>query len=72
MSKRIDIDGKSYRMRRGVMVEIPAEWVGKIPTAQTIRKRPSKQTNKQARELARWRYGRVSPGYHAARNEHCE
>lgn len=28
MTKRIEADGKFYRKRRGVLVEIPAEWVG--------------------------------------------
>jgi hypothetical protein len=36
------IDGKPHRMRRGVLVEIPAEWFGKVTHKQTIRKRPSK------------------------------
>lgn len=53
MSKRVEIDGKFYRMRRGKLVEIPAEWVGQIPTARTIRNRPSKQSNRQAREACR-------------------
>ena len=42
MSKRIEIDGKFYRKRRGVLVEIPEEWVGKTVDPQTIRKRKSK------------------------------
>ena len=46
MSKRIEKDGKFYRMRRGKLVEIPEEWVGKVTTPQTIAKRPSKMTNK--------------------------
>lgn len=46
MSARIEKDGKFYRMRRGVLVEIPAEWVGQTTHPQTIRKRPSKQTRK--------------------------
>ena len=53
MSKRIEIDGKFYRMRRGKLVEIPAEWVDKVPTQRTIRNRPSKQSNRQAREACR-------------------
>ena len=36
---RIEIDGKFYRMRRGKMVEIPTEWVGKVTHPQSIRKR---------------------------------
>ena len=37
------IDGKPHRMRRGKLVEIPAEWFGKVTHKQTIRKRPSKK-----------------------------
>lgn len=39
MSKRVFLNGKYYRMRRGKLVEIPAEWVGKITTRQTINRR---------------------------------
>jgi hypothetical protein len=46
MSKRIEKDGKSYRMRRGELVEIPPEWVGNTVHPQTIRKRPSKRIHK--------------------------
>lgn len=42
MSKLIKIDGKSFRLRRNKLVEIPEEWVGKVTHPQTIRKRPSK------------------------------
>jgi hypothetical protein len=49
MSKRIEIDGKFYRERRGKLVEIPQEWVGNVTHPQTMRKRPSKQINKLAR-----------------------
>lgn len=33
------VDGKYYRLRRGVRVEIPAEWVGRMTTKKTIRER---------------------------------
>ena len=47
MSKdRIEIDGKFYRKRRGKLVEIPPEWVGKVTHPQTTRKRKSKETKK--------------------------
>jgi hypothetical protein len=49
MAKRIEIDGKFYRKRRGKLVEIPSKWVGREPTKQTIRKRPSKLTGKVKR-----------------------
>jgi hypothetical protein len=48
--KRIEKDGKFYRMRRGVLVEIPEEWVGKTTHKQTIRKRPSKLPHNQAKD----------------------
>ena len=44
--KRIEIDGKYYRIRRGVLVEIPPQWVGKVPYPQTIRKCKSKKDGK--------------------------
>ena len=43
MPKRIEQDGKFYRMRRGVLVEIPAEWVGKTVYPETIQNRKSKR-----------------------------
>jgi len=48
--KRIEKDGKFYRMRRGVLVEIPEEWVGKTTHKQTINKRPSKQIHKKRKD----------------------
>lgn len=63
MSKRIEIDGEYYRVRRGVLVKIPKEWVGKVPTKQTISNRNSKLTNKLARST-KWRVNRFgSTGY---------
>ena len=47
MAKRIDIGEKSFRLRRGVLVEIPKKWVGKTLSGQTKRKRQSKLTRKQ-------------------------
>lgn len=46
---RIVIDGKSYRMRRGKLVEIPPEWVGRDTNRCTIRKRKSKLIHKLRR-----------------------
>lgn len=46
MSKRIEIDGKFYRKRRGKLVEIPEEWVGKVTFPQTHRKRRRKALDK--------------------------
>ena len=51
MAKVIERDGKHYRIRRGKEVEIPAEWVGKTVSKQTINKRPSKQPHKIRKEL---------------------
>jgi len=45
--KRVELDGKFYRKRRGVLVEIPPEWVDQTTHSQTIRKRDSKQIRKQ-------------------------
>ena len=42
-AKRIEIDGKFFRYRRGKLVEIPRKWVGKFPTKRTIRNRKSKK-----------------------------
>lgn len=39
----VKADGKVYRRRRGRLVEIPPEWVGRTTHPQTIRKRPSKK-----------------------------
>ena len=44
---------KKCRIRRGKLVEIPEEWVGKTPHKQTIRKRQSKQTKKNINESCR-------------------
>jgi hypothetical protein len=75
MGKRIEIDGRFYRERRGVLVEIPKMWVNKVPTPQTINKRPSKQTNRQARELARSTHGhgvRLDLDYFKAKHEYLD
>lgn len=59
MAKLIQKDGKQYRMRRGKLVEIPEEWVGKITHASTIRKRPSKQIHKLRKIGKRGKNGEV-------------
>lgn len=38
--------GKYYRIRRGVLVEIPPKWVGQVTTPATIRRRSSKMIKK--------------------------
>ncbi|HEX8884781.1 MAG TPA: hypothetical protein VF797_09860 [Noviherbaspirillum sp.] len=48
--KRIEKDGKFYRMRRGKLVEIPAEWVGQVVYPRTVRERASNRIGKVARE----------------------
>ena len=64
MAKRVEIDGKVYRKRRGKLVEIPPEWVGRTVSRQKINKRQSKQIGKRRRSngLARQRrYNTVRP-----------
>ena len=39
MSKVIEQDGRFFRVRRGKLVEIPPEWVGRTVGAQTRRAR---------------------------------
>ena len=51
MGKRIEIDGRYYRMRRGKLVEIPPEWVGKVTHPQTIRKRKTTHSAKIDRRI---------------------
>ena len=48
--RRIEKDGKFYRVRRGKLVKIPAEWVGEVAYPQTLRERSSKLIGKVARE----------------------
>ena len=47
MAKRIERDGKFYRIRRGKEVEIPEQWVGKTVHPQELRSRNSKRTRQQ-------------------------
>ena len=54
MAKRIEIDGKFYRYRRGKLVQIPDEWVGKTLHPQTKRKRASKQTGSRHVRIRGW------------------
>ena len=49
--KRIEKDGKFYRIRRGKLVEIPLAWVGNVVYRQTVRERPSKLIGKVARDM---------------------
>ena len=48
--KRVYVNGKWYRWRRGRWVRIPDKWVGVVAHAQTIRKRQSKYP----RKIKRW------------------
>lgn len=45
MAKRVEKDGKFYRLRRGRLVEIPPEWVGQTAHPQSVRKRRSKASH---------------------------
>ena len=49
MGKRIEIDGKFFRERRGKLVEIPEKWLGQVTSRETIRQRPSKLQRKVRR-----------------------
>lgn len=51
VTKRIEIDGKFFRMRRNKLVPIPEEWLGKVASPQTIRQRPSKLVRKAAKDI---------------------
>ena len=55
--KSIVVNGNRYRMRRGKLVKIPSQWVGRFPTEATIRQRPSKTTKKRRRDekTGNWR-----------------
>jgi len=44
--KRIEINNKFYRIRRGKLVEIPKKWVDNITHHRTIRHRQSKLIHK--------------------------
>lgn len=68
MAKRIEIDGKFYRTRRGKWVEIPGEWVGQTVCEQTIRKRPSKMTRKARRMLEHTRPSKGHPRHRCDRH----
>ncbi len=43
MGRIIYINNIPHRMRRGKLVRIPDEWLGKVTHPQTIRKRKSKK-----------------------------
>lgn len=59
MSRRIEQDGKFFRMRRGKLVQIPPEWVGRIRVLSGSRRRTwlrqehEKRTRKFKRLLER-------------------
>jgi hypothetical protein len=56
--KRIEVDGKFYRMRRGKLVLIPDEWVGSTVTPQTKRKRLSKAASGKKADQVKHMAGR--------------
>jgi len=51
MAKAIVKDGKTFRIRRGKLVEIPPEWVGRHTTPKTIRQRKNRAKLKKNRNL---------------------
>jgi hypothetical protein len=58
MGKMLTIEGKPYRLRRRRLVEIPSQWLGKIPTDLTIRKRKERSKLKKLRNRKhRHKYG---------------
>ena len=65
MPKATLIDGELYRTRRGVLVKIPDEWVGRFTTKATIRHRDSKLHHKLRRheKWKRTRLGSSGPEY---------
>lgn len=58
--KRIEQDGKSYRIRRGKLVEIPDEWVGQVAFPQKLRRREQTAERKQKKERRRRRRSKQS------------
>lgn len=71
MAKLVVIDGVPHRMRRGKLVPIPAEWQGRVPHPQTIRKRPAKVQGKaeRRRKVASGRARVARPAERAAGHE---
>ena len=59
MAKRIDIGEKSFRLRRGVLVEIPKKWIDKTLSGQTKSKRDSKQTRKSIVDRPKFRWNEL-------------
>jgi len=60
MKRSIEIDGRKFRERRGVLVEIPKKWVGKTLTPQTKRKRDSKFSRKSIVNSPKLRWNEMS------------
>jgi hypothetical protein len=55
MAKRIERDGKFYRIRRGKEVEIPEQWVGQTVHPQELRSRKRTRQQRDADAPARVR-----------------
>ena len=72
MSKVIERDGRHYRIRRGVVVEIPPEWVGVVTHPQTIAKRASKQPPGQRKPPAQTRKAREERAARRRESEGCD
>lgn len=49
MAKVAIIDGVAHRVRRGKLVAIPEEWVGRHTTKKTIRQRKNRAAAKKTR-----------------------
>ncbi len=70
MTKPIMVDGKPHRMRRGKLVLIPEEWVGKITTDRTKRQRPSHLIHKLRKGAKHGRFNKRAAEDRAAAKSH--
>lgn len=52
MTSKIIRDDGVYRIRRGKLVKIPDEWVGKLTTNETIRQRKSKLCKNTQKQIS--------------------
>lgn len=55
MAKRIEIDGKFYRKRKGKLAQIPDAWVGKVVCNNTKTKREQNALEKKEKRKVRIR-----------------
>lgn len=72
MSKLIERNGRHYRIRRGVEVEIPPEWIGVVTHPQTIAKRASKQPPGQRKPPRQTRKAQEEQAARRRESEGCD